>query len=77
MSNSWRVLVHLSTFNKIEYDLGDSKDMAREYAAFILERGCKITDERGVETYFPIHLIHKIKIVPPDVELKTTKARFV
>ena len=73
--NKYRVIVHLSTFNKIEY-LHTKLDMAREYVAFILERGCKVTDERGVETYFPVHMIHKIKIVPPDVELIKTETRF-
>jgi hypothetical protein len=76
MSDNWRVLVHLSTFNKIEYNLGDKPDMAREYASFILERGCRVTDERGVETYFPVHMIHKVKVVPPGVDIKATEVKF-
>ena len=68
----WRVIVHLSYFNKVEYKI-KSETMAHEYAAIILSRGCKVVDSQGVETYFPIHTIHKIKIIPPDVELDTTE----
>lgn len=74
--NVWKVLVHLSTFNKIEYSIEGKPDMAREYASFILERGCRVVDERGVETYFPVHMIHKIKVIPPNVKLEATKTRF-
>ena len=71
MSRPWRVIVHLSTFAKIENLVGDAR-MAREYATFAMANGCRHIDERGVETYWPTHMIHKIKVVPPGVELDTT-----
>lgn len=75
---AWKVLVHLRTFNKIEYTVGP-EDMANEYASFILERGCTITDARGVTTFFPVHMIHKIKVIPPGVKCGSAKttARWV
>ena len=71
MVDKWRIIVHLSYFNKVEYQM-DSETMAHEYAAFIMERGCRVVDSRGVETYFPIHAIQKVKVVPPGVELSET-----
>lgn len=69
----WRIIVHLKYFNKIEFQIEGSETMAREYAVMCLERGCRVVDSRGVETYFPVHAIHKVKVVPPGVELGTTK----
>lgn len=70
--NAWRVVVHLRTFNKIEYVIGP-EDMANEYATFILDKGCSITDKRGVTTWYPVHMIHKLKVVPPGVKLKSAR----
>lgn len=70
----WRVQVYLRTFNKLDYWVGYETE-AREYATFALERGCKMVDERGVETYFPTHMIHKVKIFPPGVEPGTTETK--
>lgn len=78
MNKPWRVVVHLSTTNKIEYTIGP-RDMANEYATFILQRGCHVIDDRGVITWFPVHMIHKVKIVPPNVKLGSAMetARFI
>ena len=67
----WRVIVHLSTYAKVEYQIKDER-MAREYAVFIMERGTRHVDDRGVETYWPLHMVQKVKVVPPDVVLDQT-----
>ena len=72
----WRIQVYLTTFNKLEYEVG-YKHEAHEYATKILERGCKIVDERGVETYFPARLVDKVKVIPPGVSTGVTSQRFL
>ena len=72
MSDKWRLIVHLKYYNKIEYQL-KSETMAHEQAVMTMERGCRVIDSRGVETYFPVHTIQKIKVVPPGVKLDKTK----
>ena len=75
-SEKWRIQVYLTTFNKLEYEVGYESE-AREYAAKILERGCRIMDERGVETYFPARLVDKVKIFPPGVSPGVTTQKWL
>ena len=48
------------------------EEMAHEQARFILEHGPYVTDSRGVRTYFKVSDVHKVKVVPPGVELEAT-----
>ena len=75
-NRKWKIQIYLRTFNKLEFEVGYENE-AHEYATYCLERGCRYIDERGVETYFPVHAIHKVKVIPPDVLTGTTTVRFV
>ena len=75
-NEKWVIQVYLKTYNKIEYKVGYESE-AHEYATFCLERGCRVIDDRGVETYFPVHMIHKVKVIPPGVQTGITDQGFI
>jgi len=77
-TNTWRVVVHMKYGYKITYEMsGDQDDgleeMAHEQARMAIESGQYVTDKRGVRTYYPPTAIQKVKVVPPGVELESTK----
>lgn len=68
----WTVVVYLVTDRKLSFSVGNEQD-AREYARNIQREGPFICDSRGVKTYYPVHQVFKVKVVPPGIELEETE----
>jgi len=48
------------------YFIARDKENAMEIAGRINVEGCWITNSDGTEELFPVHMIAKIKVIPPD-----------
>jgi len=64
MSDHWEVVVYLDSLDKAKFLVGNLSD-ARQLSRRIQREGVRLTDGRGVETYWPTHQVYKVKLIPP------------
>ena len=62
----WRVRIYFGTNAEHEFPARDQRN-ARDIAARCTREGVWIVDPKDkTEEFFPTHVVHKAKILPPD-----------
>lgn len=59
------------TSNAVFYFDADSPRNAREIAKRIITEGCFLIDQNGLEEFYPITQIYKVKVLPDNYKEKT------